>query len=180
MKKLFAILLAVAVVCALSLTAFAADFTSLPQNTAASIDVSATFDEVDYEDAYFVTLTYTDIVFAYTAGVSTWNPSTLKWDAPEDAEWTTASATVNVVNKSSVGITVTFTDDIADDADVQLEYTSNGVLTLAEADVENDKTATGSAKEGTMTISVAEDSVIDEATDIGTITVSITETRAAE
>lgn len=113
MKKLFAILLAVAVICALGVTAFAAEDTlsgtegNVPANK--EITVTGTYND-QYVQEYHVDLTWGSMAFTYNTQVAAWDESTHLWVTSGEAGWTCeANANkITLVNHSSQELTATF------------------------------------------------------------------------
>lgn len=157
MKKLFAIALAIAMICALSVTAFA---TTLNAKTGSfsDITVSGTVNQLGYVDTYKVTLTYDDIAFAYSEGTRTWDPDDMVWGEVAGAQWTANTADIVVTNYSSVAVTAQFgTKEMADD--VAFAFSGTGVtenkVTLAQADVEGQYDEEGQETTATVTVTAS-------------------------
>ncbi len=104
MKKLFAILLTVALLCTLSVSAFAATVNTTGSET--SKDLTVKYTEGTKVHAHAATIEWGSMEFTYTAGAQTWNTESMKWEY-EDGAWSEPS-TVKVSNKSSEAITVKF------------------------------------------------------------------------
>jgi len=177
MKKLFAILMAIAMIAALSVTVFA-DQNLEDVGSFTDITIQGTYDEIQYEeDAYYVTLKYTPVTFEYVGGNAAWNPQTLKWDAPTGAQWNVAEADITIENRSTNGITATFgTKNIATGLEVGFFDSEDNVLsgsklTLAKAAADN-RVDAGTLQSGTVTVKVT-DGVIDDDVNICTVTVAI-------
>ena len=105
MKKLFAIALAIAMICAVSVTAFAAIDPEAGTGSA-SIAVSGTIAGETRPDAYYVTLTATNLTFNYVGAVYEWDPDALQYKVADggDAHWTAEEKEFEIINKSSKGI----------------------------------------------------------------------------
>ena len=117
MKKLFAILLAVAVICALSVTALAANdpatITSTANNSnTASVDVKGQYVAAAADiHNYKVVITWGDMEFQYTPAQREWNTSTHEWTDVDTAGWSVIEGktnTIEVANHSSKAIDATF------------------------------------------------------------------------
>lgn len=86
MKKLIALLITFALVCCLSVPAFAADDTWTNDGADEfSSDVSATYVQ-DKIDAYKVTIEWGALEFTYTDTAQIWNTTTHTWDDVEDSQ----------------------------------------------------------------------------------------------
>lgn len=162
MKKLFAILLAVAMIAALSVTAFAAD----KDSTGAfdPIAVQGTYNASGYTDTYLITLEYAGLSFTYNAAGYTWDGAQLKWVESAEAAWSgSTTGTITVTNKSSKAITATFANTTPANG-ATISYTDDGeadfesnVLSLGAAVAEKTPTATGTAVSETITVTVGGD-----------------------
>ena len=151
MKKLFAVLLAVAILCTMSVTAFAATVTTTGDTSA---DLTVKYSAGSKVDAYAATIEWGSMEFTYTAAAKTWNTNTLTWDDNGTAAWSNAG-TVTITNKSSQAITAKFGWSPESDAKGVTGITVNGSAisengyTIASADT---GAATGNAQSQTFSI----------------------------
>ena len=172
MKKLFATLLAGAMLASMSVTAFAAENTGA---TPTDITVNgkytpgATADEIISVD-----VAWDDMDFTYTgASQGTWDPTTHTYVGATAGGWSNNTPAITVTNHSNVAVNATlgFTADVT------------GVVgTFTEASgTENDKvlelatavgTEVGSAPKATANFSIS-GAAIDANKTLGTITVTI-------
>lgn len=181
MKKLFAILMAIAMIAALSVTAFAATATIedvVAPNNSADITVTGDWTAEVKDDVYYVTLSQDALTFAYSEAVYEWNTSTMKWDTTTEAGWAATSAEIEIGSKSSAAVTATFTADTdSTTATLLLKEKESAEAPAAEVVVnlnsaENaDPAQNGTEQKATIVVSVTGDLEADET--IGTITVAL-------
>ena len=129
MKKVLAILLAIALIASMSTVAFAADSGSANAESASaagssSVPVYATYKVGDRTDMYKVEVVWGSMNFVYTEAAEVWNTQTHMWETSEIGVWTPETAEANDVylaNHSSqpVAIELSFQDDVAGDGDIQ-------------------------------------------------------------
>ena len=195
MKKFVSMIMALAMVCALSVTAFAVDFNDKDVtggNATASTNVTATISgdgQGATTNVYSVVLTWTTVgTLAYNKGNYTyvWNPSTHKYDEATGsvkASWTTpeASVVITVTNHSDKPVTAsaeyktiangTVTSTMAWD-----ETNPNGSIELEDA-TNNGAAAPGNDTAGAEVTKTIKGTIsvngVPEKADIGTITVTI-------
>lgn len=113
MKKLIAVLMAIAMIAALSVTAFAAAETlsgtegNVPADK--EITVTGTYND-QYVQEYHVALTWGSMAFTYNTQVAAWNESTHLWETSGEAGWTCDENAnkITLVNHSSQNVTATF------------------------------------------------------------------------
>lgn len=188
MKKILSLILALALVMALSVTAFAAEppVTTLPGSGNASIE--ATFSQPDDQVVhnYSVTIAWAQTgTLKYTTdqAIYTWNTTDLKYDntTSGDADWTieNAQVTITVTNRSDVAITATCGDpDPVTTTGVTVitgsyDSTSNGTLSLDSA-APAELTGVGSETTASAVYTITGvDGAITAPGSIGTITVSL-------
>lgn len=135
MKKLFAILLAVAMVATLALPTFAA--TELEESPAKNqgagdytIGVSGTYTAGSTaKDVISVDVAWESMSFTYTAGGSTYDPGTHK-TTTTDGAWSTNKAGITVTNHSNTAVSATFAFTAAAEG-------IKGVLTNTSVIIEN-------------------------------------------
>ena len=184
MKKLFAILLAVAVVCALSVTAMATTITPVGE---ASKVVTGQYQAGSADvQAYKVAIVWGDMTFKYTDNTKTWNTTDLKWDE-SGAGWTVVnnSNTITLTNSSSEDIEATFTFTAAEGSGITGKFTNeagadlaNNKITVANALPAEGQT-TGAAKTAVAKFVVTGGTLSANA-DLGTISVVIENVPAAD
>ena len=131
MKKLIAMLLAVVMVCTLSVSAFAAEITSATGTD--STNVYGSYVAGAQTPEYHVTVTWGTMKFVYTDSAETWNEETHKWEATGEAAWTLAEGATNTIkisSDSSAAVTATLSFDAL------AAYTGiTGTFTMVTADV---------------------------------------------
>ena len=175
MKKLFATLLAVAMLASVSVTAFAAETNNGTQDTEITVDgfyVSGTAGS----SVISVDIAWDAMNFTYSAGSQgTWNPATHTYDSAKEDGWSANTPAITVTNHSNVAVNATldFTADVTGVVGTFTEASgteNDNILELATAvgtEVANAPTATAN-----FGISGA---AIDADKTLGTITVAIAE-----
>lgn len=173
MKKLFAIVLAVAMIAAMAIAVSAEETTNKKSDTFEAINVTTTYSARTDVHAYKVTLTYANLTFAYGAGSREWNAETMEWGADKGAAWGNKTGTITITNQSSEDITATF---------AMVDTASDGVtMAMTGLDDENkvvvgNALPTGEATKGTAktaTVTVTAEGTPTVAGTLATITVSI-------
>ena len=102
MKKIIAMLLAIVMVCALSVSVFAAP---TAENTTAP--VKGTYSQADHaEVAYVIDISWGAMACTWTIGAKEWDTNTHTWKDPAaGGVWSYTGNTITITNDSSVGIT---------------------------------------------------------------------------
>ena len=131
MKKIIAMLLAVVMVCALSVSAFAAEINT--SNGTDSTQVYGSYVAGAQTPAYNVTVSWGTMKFVYTDNAQVWNEEDHKWEANGGAAWALADGATNFIKiKSDSSAVVTATLSFAPAAN----YTSGaGTFTMVTDDV---------------------------------------------
>lgn len=172
MKKIITILLALALVLAMSTTAFAATIES--DYGSQDIDVSAKFvDGVSVSTRYSVDVTWGAMEFTYTvSGTKNWDPETHTYTASTQPTWTASGNTITVTNHSNTDITAFFAFSALDAYDTVTGSFSSTSLTLptAEGKAVNDAVLTGKTS---LTLGGTLASDITVFTNVGTVIVTI-------
>ena len=116
MKKLLALLLAVAIVMTMSIPAFAEEVDEpVDDHSGSETDVDASteigvygnyLDKLDADKILSVVVSWTDMYFRYAATQQgTWNPKEHTYDNSKDeGEWLNDSATITIANHSNTGV----------------------------------------------------------------------------
>lgn len=169
MKKLFAILMAIAMIAALSVTAFAA---IQEEDGTASITVNGVYTPEAKPATYYVTLSATSLEFTYVGAGYEWNQEELDWDAVEgqEAHWAATTKTFSIENRSSVGVEATVTANATSTATLKVKTAAMDAA-AATATVSLDAPADGTADSETITVEVG-GSITDDGA-IGSITVAL-------
>lgn len=186
MKKLFAILLAVAVICALSVTAFAAAGSDTISGAAipadpdnkVSITVQGIYSAAAADiHAYKVDIEWGAMAFKYTPAQKQWDTTDHNWEDVPGGGWscvTEGNNTITVKNHSSKAIDATFAFAAASGfTGINGEFTGltagklNVLAPTAGASDPVSGTVSFMPNAGTLT------NAVDQLTDIGTITVTI-------
>lgn len=165
MKKIFALILTLALVFSLAaVPAYAADTTISGETRSATQEVTAKYDAGDAGTAvYSVTISWGSMDFDYTSGA--WNPSTHayngNWDKDNDH-------TVTVTNHSNKAIIATLSyavaESLKDNISGSFDKTTMNLATAVGTAFEN-------APTDTATLTLA--GTLTETATVGTITVTI-------
>ena len=132
MKKTLSLILALALVMSLGVSALAADTDSRDVTAKYVITEQGGEGEVRSFD-----LTWGDLTFTYEETVTkTWNPNTHDYDEVSEGDWTKKSADITVTSHSNVELDVTMTVTPVDGTGVNVTM-DGGSGTLAVATPEN-------------------------------------------
>ena len=173
MKKLFATLLAVAMLASVSVTAFAAETNHGTQDTEITVNGSYVSGAAG-SSVISVDIEWEAMNFTYSAtSEGTWNPATHTYEGQAAGGWSDNTPAITVTNHSNVAVNATlgFTADVTGVVGTFAEASgteNDNILNLATAEgteVENAPTATAN-----FGISGA---AIDADKTLGTITVTI-------
>lgn len=119
MKKILSLILALAMVMSLSVTAFAAEDNGNKPGEDTNIDVSAKHVAGGSTGTvYSVDIEWTDMTFTYTdTTTKTWKPEDHSYATTPGGSWDKTTATVTVTNHSNAAVkaTVVYSDNDADD-----------------------------------------------------------------
>ena len=177
MKKIFSILLAVMMIAAMSVTAFAAELPTDATDDTKSKDVTANYVAGTSAGAvYLVEIEWGSMEFTYTAASEgTWDPENHTYDGVTAASWTCADGAdkIKVTNHSNDAVVVDITNSNVTDG-ITLTW-DNASLELATADNGVDGAAgTPTTATATLTVSgtLAENT---EKVTIGTVTLTLNE-----
>ncbi|MBQ8174974.1 MAG: hypothetical protein IJ009_06175 [Clostridia bacterium] len=175
MKKLITILLAVAMMATLSVTAFAAESELNNDKKTETIDVKAKYTSgvTDAGTIYSVDLSWESMEFTYSAsGKNTWNPDTHKYEVvDEGGAWNHSTSTITVTNHSNAEVTAKFTFAPVAGGTVTGSFNNTSVVLPSAENKATDATElTGTS---TFTIGGSVDSAQTEFAKVGTITVTI-------
>jgi len=166
MKKIITLLMALAMVMSLSVTAFASEL-------GGSKDVTAKYERSESEQPiYNVDLNWGDLTFTYTETTTkVWNPNTHTYDTTTTDSWDKTESTVTVTNHSNVSVAVSMSVTPAQGTGVDVSLTG-GNATLAAGKVGN---VNGAASvTGTVKISGKPNSTVTEdGIKVASITVTI-------
>lgn len=105
MKKLFAILLAVAMIAAMAVVASAETLNALTDQT---IDVNGTFNAYEQTAEYNLTIGWGTMSFTYTEATEQWDEVNHKWIDDEAASWAAEGNTITLKNDSSAAVAAEF------------------------------------------------------------------------
>ena len=143
MKRIVALMLALALVMTMSLTAFAAEL-------GGKQDVTAKYEKTEIEDdVRNFELSWGELTFTYSETTEkTWNPDTHTYDEDTTGGWDKESADITVINHSNVELAVTMTLTPVAGTGVDVTLTGgNGTLAAGvEGDVAGAAFVTGTVK----------------------------------
>ena len=171
MKKLVSMLVAAALVCTMSTTAFAADQDGVGTGSY-SADVKGTYQAGGSGAVvYSVDIAWTDMSFTYTgAGGGPWNPETHQYSGSSEGAWTASNDSITVTNHSNVAVKATASYQAETGYESTTMTFGNNGATVATA------VGTEVASAPSATITVTPGGTLAESANggkIGTITVSI-------
>jgi len=180
MRKLFAILLAVAMMATMSMTAFAAEGSENinTNNGSVTIDIAATYNEGQAaSEVISVDVKWGAMTFEYTAAsAGTWNPDTHKYDGVAEAKWTASGNTITVTNHSNTAVDAQFVYTKSEQTQVTGKLSAvsgtfeNNTLSLASAE----NTAVTAAPSGEVKLELSGDLEKElTGTTVGTVTITI-------
>ncbi len=105
MKKLLAIVLTLALLCTLSVSAFAATFAPTGDT---SKELQVQYSKGSRQNVYAATIVWEDMIFTYHTADQEWDPTTMTWKNKDGEKTGWNSKTVTVSNRSGDKINVTF------------------------------------------------------------------------
>ena len=168
MKKLVSMLVAAALVCTMSTTAFAADQDGVGTGSYYA-DVKGTYRSGAV--VYSVDIAWTDMSFTYTgAGGGTWDPETHQYSGSSEGAWTASNDSITVTNHSNAAVKATASYQAEPGYESTTMTFGNNGATVATA------VGTEVASAPSATITVTPGGTLAESANggkIGTITVSI-------
>lgn len=169
MKKIVSLILALAVLMTLSMTAFAATITTGDQ----TIDVEAKYqDNTTTATVYSVDVSWGAMQFTYTeSGAMTWNPGDHTYTDSTTAGWTANGNTVTVTNHSNADVTASFAF-----AALDAYNTVTGSFDIASATLDAGVVDGYDAADkvvATLTLAGTLAETVTDFTKVGTITVTI-------
>ena len=179
MKKFLAIALAVVMMMALAVPAFAADTSPKTVGTdggTATINVSGTYVGAQGAgDKISVDVAWEGMEFTYTEGVAgEWLPNEHKYAEDAAGSWSTNKGTITVKNHSNVAVTATLSFSSAVDGVIGTFTESSGTAddnVLALATAEN--TTVAEAPTATAQFGISGAAITETKDTLGTITVTI-------
>ncbi len=167
MKKIVSLILAIAMIMSLSITAFA-----VGSGETSSTDVKATYNSgADAGKIYSVDIAWSGMSFTYTDANTKWNPQTHTYDPTSDPYWSQGVITVTNHSNAAVTATASYTAE-AGYGDISMTF-SNESVNVATAD-NGENGAAGAAVTETITakpVGSLDKGVSD--VKIGTITITI-------
>ena len=171
MRKILTLVLALAMVMSMGITAFAAEDLNNGEGEAATIEISAIYKEGSAADEVVsVDITWGAMTFTYTDGADgKWDPATHSYGAKGTGSWAASDNAITVTNHSNTGIKATFAYTQAVET-VTGTFSNEGVLELATAE----NTTKDSAPNGTVTLELGGTLAAADAGKVGTVTISIT------
>lgn len=172
MKKILSLILALAMIMSLSVTAFAAE--GITNGDTDTADVKGTYSSEVTVTVYSVDISWEGLSFTYNGAFEgNWDPKTHEYENSTAAGWAAGNGTITVTNHSNTAITATPSYKAVAGYETAGVSFSTAALEVATADNGVDGAA-GSAV--TETIVVTPTGSLPEGTDdvtIGTITITI-------
>lgn len=164
MKKILSLILALAMVMSLSVTAFAAEGSDGGNKPGEDTNIDVSAKHVaggSTGTVYSVDIKWTDMTFTYTDETTkTWKPEDHSYETNPGGSWDKTTATVTVTNHSNAGVTATvaYTDGNANDG---VNASFDKTTATLDAGVENqydaaDKEVFTLTIEGTPTFAASE------------------------
>lgn len=190
MKKLFCLVLTVAMVLSMGIFAFAQEEMTPDGDLTGNVgaEYTAGSEAENYGTVYSVSIEWTNIgTLEYkgaNGGTYKWNPDKLQYELSgnTDASWTDASVQIDVTNRSNIGIMVQaeYKDNNTGAKTSMKDWTDNKTemtLDSAAGDIEYTNTTTkGAVKTGAITGTVTATGTISKnETSVGTITLTLQE-----
>lgn len=172
MKKILSLILALALVMSLSVTAFAAEDKNNSEGEAAKIEISAIYKEgTAADEVVSVDISWGAMTFTYTDGADgKWDPATHTYGAKGNGTWSASDNAITVTNHSNTGIKASFTYTKA--VETVTGTFSATELTLATAE----GTTKENAPAGSVTLELSGTMTAENAGKVGTVTISIENT----
>lgn len=174
MKKIFAVILTLALLSTASVTAFADNIDTIGESGSAKVKGTYVAGG-SVATVYSVDIAWGSMEFTYTdASVGTWNPDNHKYDGAEEAKWSCAAGAdkIKVTNHSNADVTVNFKYE-SDEAynGITGTFSDNSSLKLDSAV----NTEFSNAPSGSVTLGLkgALSSEKTTSTKIGTVTVTL-------
>ena len=172
MKKIISLILALAMVMSLSVTAFAAE--GVTNGGTDTSDVKGTYSSTATVTVYSVDIAWEGLSFTYNGAFEgNWNPETHEYEDATAAGWAAGNGTITVTNHSNTAITATPSYTAKDGYESAGVSFSTNALNVATAD-NGIGGAAGTAVTGTITVTPT--GSLPEGTKdavIGTITITI-------
>lgn len=140
MKKIIALILALALIMSMSITAFAAETGNLNDTTTSKdITVTGTYNAGGTAATKVsVDITWDAMSFTYTAeSEGTWNPSSHTYTDKAAASWASTTNTVTVTNHSNADVNVSFSFEKATAVTTDLTGSFSGTSTVGNAAISN-------------------------------------------
>lgn len=174
MKKIISLILALALVMSLSVTAFAAEGsdTGNKNGDTATITVSGKYSGgTAVAEVVSVDVAWGAMEFTYKEAGQYWDAASHTTKTNNDATWTASGNTITVKNHSNVGITASFNFTKAEGTNVEGSFSQNSVsLKRAAEGSELD------SQKAEVTFNITSGSIAADTTSLGTITVTIAKT----
>ena len=197
MKKVYCLVLTLAIMLSLCTFVSAEDDGAITPNGALTGEVGAEYtagtDSVNAGTVYSVQIAWTEIGTLHyqgaTGGIYTWNPEKLQYEVSGNANaaWTDASVSIEITNKSNTTITVQAKyEDAGTGAQTNMKDWDNNTTEVsvnsAAVGIEyNNTEATGTAQTKTITGIVTASGTIQENIDkVGTISLTLKEFKENE
>lgn len=178
MKKILSLILALALVMSLSVTAFAAESNTATDKTPGTKVVTGTYIAGSTSDVISVNIEWGSMAFTYTgASAGTWLPDSHSYSGATEAGWSCVDGenVITITNHSNVAVKATASFTKADGTNLTHSFTetsetaNDGVVALATA-VDTQVSAAPSAN---IVFNITGGSISADSNNLGTITVTI-------
>ncbi len=174
MKKVLSLLLAVVMMAAMAVSAFATNESSLKNDgDSTSFDVSGVYVPATEEPVISVAITWGKMEFTYSAGGNVWHPEDHS-STPTNQGWSAEGNDITIVNHSNVGVTaaLSFTAEVSGVVGEFVDSNNAKVTSVSLARAEK-----GSALESQSAVvylNIIEGSITQSTSKLGKVTIKIT------
>ena len=177
MKKVFALILTLVMMCSLSLSVSAANV-GVGSSEVAEVKVAVVDGGSTTPTVYYITVTWDSLTFTYTEAeeVRDWNPEEHKYDTKqEDGSWDKTAADITVTNHSNTDIGVAMNFDGSGTSKTVSGVTATLSNHTFDLDTAEDIAEFANADKDVTTVSVSNKPSVGEGFTVGMINIVITD-----